>query len=200
MTKNEFLNGLREKLSCLPKEDVEERLAFYGEMIDDRIEEGVDEETAIAGLGSSDEIAAGIIADMPLTKIVKEKMKVKKQHSTIGLILISLGFPIWFSLLASAVAVAVALYASAWAVIISLWAAFASFAACAPYGIVAAAFLAVKGSIASGVYLLGCALMCAGLAIASFFGCRYITKMLLILTKKAVLGIKYMIVGRGKKK
>ena len=41
MTKNEFLEQLRRGLSGLPMEDIDERLNFYSEMIDDRIEEGL---------------------------------------------------------------------------------------------------------------------------------------------------------------
>ena len=44
MTKKEFLSGLRKKLSGLPQEDSEERLNFYSEIIDDRVEEGLSEE------------------------------------------------------------------------------------------------------------------------------------------------------------
>ena len=43
MHKQEFLNALRSRLKGLPREDVEERLAFWGEMIDDRIEDFKDE-------------------------------------------------------------------------------------------------------------------------------------------------------------
>ena len=44
ITKQEFLLQLREKLSGLPQADIDERVAFYGEMIDDRVEEGLTEE------------------------------------------------------------------------------------------------------------------------------------------------------------
>ena len=40
MNKTEFLNELEARLKGLPKEDVEERLEFYSEAIDDRVEEG----------------------------------------------------------------------------------------------------------------------------------------------------------------
>ena len=40
MCKQDFLNALEAKLSGLPKKDIEERLNFYEEIIDDRIEEG----------------------------------------------------------------------------------------------------------------------------------------------------------------
>ena len=39
MNKQEFLMRLREGLSGLPQNEIEERLTFYSEMIDDRIEE-----------------------------------------------------------------------------------------------------------------------------------------------------------------
>ena len=47
MNKQEFLAQLRKGLSGLPKEDIDERLTFYSEMIDDRMEDGIPEETAV---------------------------------------------------------------------------------------------------------------------------------------------------------
>ena len=44
MRKQEFLAQLRKALSGLPQDEIEERLTFYGEMIDDRMEEGLSEE------------------------------------------------------------------------------------------------------------------------------------------------------------
>jgi uncharacterized membrane protein len=41
MTKLQFLMALHEKMSGLPREEVEERLEFYSEMIEDRMEEGL---------------------------------------------------------------------------------------------------------------------------------------------------------------
>jgi uncharacterized membrane protein len=73
MKKEEFLSTLKKKLSSLPKQELEERLNFYSEMIDDRVEEGRTEEEAILDIGSIDDISAQIIAEIPLKKIVKEK-------------------------------------------------------------------------------------------------------------------------------
>lgn len=41
MLKEEFLAQLRGGLAGLPQEDLEERLAFYSELLDDRMEEGL---------------------------------------------------------------------------------------------------------------------------------------------------------------
>ena len=51
MTKEAFLEALGEKLSFLPREDAEERLAFYSETIDRRMEKGMAEEDAVAAAG-----------------------------------------------------------------------------------------------------------------------------------------------------
>ena len=63
MTKREFLSRLNEGLSGLPQEDAAGRLAFYSEMIDDRIEDGLSEEEAVAGIGPVEKIVAQIIED-----------------------------------------------------------------------------------------------------------------------------------------
>ena len=47
MNKEVFLSELRKKLSGLPQSDIDERISFYAEMIDDRIEDGMTEEAAI---------------------------------------------------------------------------------------------------------------------------------------------------------
>lgn len=64
MTKSEFLHRLREGLSGLPQSDVDERLMFYSEMIEDRIEEGMSEEEAVAGIGNIDDIISEIAGDV----------------------------------------------------------------------------------------------------------------------------------------
>ena len=61
--------SLRAKLCSLPEQDVEERINFYTEMIDDRMEEGLSEEQAVAEIGSVDVIAQQVLADVPLAKL-----------------------------------------------------------------------------------------------------------------------------------
>lgn len=99
MDKQEFLSKLRAKLSGLPQKDLEERLSFYSEMIDDRIEEGLSEETAVKELGTVDEVAGQIIADIPLSKLVKERIKPKRALNVWEIVLLAIGSPIWLSLI-----------------------------------------------------------------------------------------------------
>ena len=74
MNKQDFLAELRKGLSGLPQDDIEERLTFYSEMLDDRIEEGLSEEEAVSAAGTIDEIVAQTIADISLPKIARERL------------------------------------------------------------------------------------------------------------------------------
>lgn len=190
MTKLEFLEQLRAGLSGLPQEDIEERLSFYSEMIDDRIEEGLLEEEAINEIGNVDEIVAQIIADTPLTKLVKEKIKPKRVLRAWEIILLILGSPIWLCILLAIFAVILCVYIVLWAVIVCLWAVFVSLFASALAVIVAGFGLIFTGNTPSGLIMIGATLICAGLSILMFFACKAATKGTAILTKKIALGFK----------
>ena len=196
MTKQEFMANLRAKLSGLPTQDVEDRISFYCEMIDDRVEEGLSEEEAVSAIGSVDEIVSQIIADIPLAKIAREKIKPKRRLWAWEIVLLVLGAPIWLSLLIAAIAVILSLYAALWSVIISLWSVFGALCGVAIGCVVSGAVSAVLGNTVTGIALLGCAILCAGLSVFAFFGCRAATKGTLWLTKKMSLGIKKCFIGR----
>ena len=191
MNKQEFLLALEAALGGLPKGDVSERIDFYSEIIDDKIEEGLTEEEAIATVGSIDEIAAQILADIPLSKIAKQKIKSSKRRlSTLEIVLLVLGAPIWLSLLVSAFSVVLSIYPTLWALIASLWVIMGALAGAGLGVIVGGAFLASFGNTLSGVALIGVGLFSLGLAIFLFFGCEAATKGAAKLTKNIVLGIK----------
>ncbi len=190
MSKQEFLALLRKELSGLPKSDVEERLTFYGEMIEDRIEEGFSEDEAVAAIGSVQNIVAQVVAEIPFAKIAKERLKPKRRLNVWEIVLLALGSPIWISLLIAVFAVILSFYISLWSVIISLWAVFVSLIACAIGGIPACAVFVTGGKIASGIAMLAAAIVCAGISIFMFYGCLIATKGILILTKKIALCIK----------
>ena len=79
MNKQEFLAKLRNLLSGLPQEEIEERLLFYSEMIDDRMEEGYSEEESVEAVGPVDDVVEQIIAETPFTRIAKERIKPKRK-------------------------------------------------------------------------------------------------------------------------
>ena len=200
MNKTEFLAALERALRGLPQKDVEERLAFYGELIDDRMEEGLSEEEAVAERGSVDEIAKQTLADIPLSRLVKERVKPNRALRAWEIVLVVGGLPLWFPLLLAAAVVVLALYIVLWALVIVLWAVEISLWACALGGIVAAVFYFVKGTALQGIVMLGAALVCAGLSIFLFFGCVAASKGVVILAKKIARGLKSLFVRKERAK
>ena len=196
MTKEVFLSELEGRLAGLPPADREEWLGFYSEMIDDRAEECGDMDKAIQGIGSVEEIVCRIAAETPLTTIIKERIAPKRRLYAWETVCIILGFPVWFSLLASAVAVIVSLYVSLWAVILSLWAVELSFAVCAVGAAAGAVACFVSGAAAAGTMMLGAGLFLAGLAIVCFYGCAAATKGTVRLTKRMAVGVKSLLLGK----
>ena len=196
MRKQDFLHALKKRLSGLPRADIEERLAFYGEMIDDRIEEGLTEEEAVADIGSVEDIVSQIISDTPLAKIAKERIKPKRALRIWESVLLVLGSPIWLSLCIAAFAVLLSAYVVLWSVLISVWAVFVSLAAGGVGGVAAGAFLLFSGQGLSGFAMMGAGILCAGLAIFLFFGCKGATKGVALLTKKLTLGIKMCFINK----
>ena len=187
MNKQEFLEIIRNGISGLPKDEIEERVAFYSEMIDDRIEEGFSEEEAVGDMGNPDEVIARIISETPLSKLVKEKVGAKRKFSLWEITLLAIGSPIWVSLLIAAAAVIFSLYISLWSIIISLWASLGALVGFALCGIVAGVIFIATGK---GVSAIALGLVCAGLSIFAFFCCKAITKGVIFITGRITFAVK----------
>lgn len=194
--KDEFLLKLRLGLSGLPANEIEERIAFYSELIDDLIEDGRTEEDATAEMGDVNEIIESIVSEIPIAKIVKGHFKEKRNFSGVEIALLVLGSPIWLSLMIAVLAVIFSIYVSLWSVIISLWAVFVSVIATAFGGIIAGGFFTITGKAASGVALIGVAIFLLGLSVFLFFGCNAATKGIIALTKAIFRGLKRCFVGK----
>ncbi len=196
MNKEMFLAKLRMELYGLPKEDIEERIAFYSEMIDDRIEEGLTEEEAVAQIGPMEDIVSQTISDIPLTKLVKEKIKPDRSLKGWEIALIIISFPIWFPLLIAAGAIIFSFYAVIWALVISAWAVAVSLVASGIGGTVAGIVNMVCGHPLSGLAMLGMSLFSAGLGIFAFLACVGLTKGAAKLTARIALGIKSLFIKK----
>ena len=197
MNKKDFLNRLKSSLNGLPEKEIEERISFYSEMIDDRIEEGLSEEEAVKEMGDIEKIVFQIMQEIPLSDLVKEKIKPKRRLLWWEITLIVLGFPVWFSILVSLFAVFISVYVCIWSAIITLWAVTVSFIGCAIGFTAAFILLITSGNSLTGFAFLSASFVMAGLSILSFFFAKLCTKVLLIATKKFVLGIKSLFVKKG---
>ena len=196
MDKAQFLEELRGRLAGLPRGDLDERLQFYGEMIDDRMEDGLSETEAVAGIGSVDEVVAQIMEEIPLSKLVREKVKRSRGLKAWEIVLLVLGSPVWLPLLIAAFAVALSLYVVVWALVVCLWAAVISLAAGALWCLVEVFRYQHSGNPGGALFAGGAALICAGLTIALFIGGKYAAKGAVLLAKRIVLGIKSRIAGK----
>ena len=198
MKKHEFLDQLHKALSGLPPQEIDEQLIYYSEMIDDRVEEGFSEGEAILQIGTIEEIASQIIAEKSFAKVAKERLNTKRRLKAWEIVLLAVGSPLWITLITSAAAVIFSIYISLWAVIISLWAIFASVAACAPSCMLAGILFILESNVLAGVTMVSLGIICAGLAIFIFFGCKLAVKGVLQLTKSIVMYIKKFFIKKEK--
>ncbi len=183
MSKQEFLDALRSGLTGLPKVSIEDSVNFYKEMIDDRVEDGLSEDEAIAEIGNVDDIISHIIEDTPLLEIVKEKVHKKRNLRAWEITLLILGFPVWFPIIISLLVVILALY-------ICLWVIFVSLSVGALAAIFCSVLFIVEGYVPSAMSMIASCFVCAGLSILMCFVCILATKGTALLLKKSVLGIK----------
>ena len=196
MNKTEFTEQLRMSLKGLSEADINKSVDFYEEMIEDRIEDGIPEEEAVSALGSIDEIKGKILEEIPIAKIVKEKIKPKRALRGWEIALLIIGSPVWVPVTAALIIVALVIYLCFWIVILCLYVCdfavfFSGFAA------IIAAFLQENG-FSTGLLYCGGGIALIGAAILLFFGFTEIAKGMLFVSKKIALGIKKLFVG-GKK-
>ena len=175
MNKNEFLAQLRKSFSGASIEEIEERVAFYSEMIDDRMEEGLSETQAVSEILSMDETGTKMIAKPPIDERQNKKDTDKKSEAW-KKILLAVGASIWFCLLLAVAVTVFALYVSLWAIIVSLWAAFVILIVTAFACILLTVVYFCLGHTLMSVAALGSASVLFGLAIFLFYGGKAATK------------------------
>lgn len=200
MKRSEFLNKLKAQLWALPEVDRQCSLDYYNEMIDDRMEDGLSEEEAVAAVGDLNEIVKQILTESPRSPVtVKKEQKQQKQHGleTWMIVLLVLGAPLWIPLLASAAGTVISIYVSLWSVVIALYA--ITFAlAIAALGCIVGSFFMI-GRVPEIIVAWGAALLCAGLAIGFFLLSNLAAKGLIALTKLCWKGIQNIFQGKGRK-
>ena len=196
MNKQEFLAALQAGLKGLPRGDIQHWVEFYREMVEDRMEDGMSEEEAVAALGPVRDLVAQILSETPLPRLVHEKVKPKRPMKAWEIILLVLGSPVWLPLACAAVLVLLAGYAVLWACIITLYAVDLTAALGGVAGLVGSLLLTPSGELAARVFLLGAGLACLGLAVLLFFVFNQISVWILRLSKKALLALKFRFVQK----
>lgn len=190
MRKQEFLDKLKGNLWSMPEADKQRSADYYAEMIDDRMEDGLTEEEAVAAIGDLDEIVKQILQETPRPPAtVKPKQQQKPDYTKTWLIiLLIVGSPIWIPLVASVISVVVSVYASLWTVVVALYAVAVAVGAAAIGCFVGMFFM--LGRPATAVVTLGASLLCAGIGILMVLLSNLAAKGMIALTKLCWQGVK----------
>ena len=175
MTKADYLSQIRDRIKGIPADEVEKHIEYYSEMIDDRIEEGIPEEEAVAGMDTPKAVADMILQETPLSKLVEDKINSKRQFNTFELILIVLGSPVWLSLLIAAFSLVLALFITVFALVISYYAVGLAVGASGIVGIIGTVLFIVVLNVKASVFMLGVSLVCIGLLILFFMSVKPVT-------------------------
>lgn len=192
MTRVEFLHLLEQELQSLPKEERERSLAFYDELLQDRMEDGMEEAQAVAALESPRAIAEGILMETPLPKLVKEKVKRESRGMPVwAVVLLIVGSPVWVPLLIGAAVTYLALYVGLWSVVIALYATAFALAVSGLALLVGIAGFFI-GEAANALAQVGLALVCMGAALFVGVFAHYGAKALVKVIRVTARGLKRM--------
>ena len=198
MTKLEFQAALAGRLTGLPDEERQKSIDFYMEMIDDRLEEGMSEEEAVASLEPVEVIAREILCDQPLGDLLRARasgLDGGKKRSALQTTLLILGFPLWFPLLLTAVILVLCLYLIIWCLIVVVYAVVAALGLSALAAVVAG-FVFVASHPASCLFCIGVGAVLAGLCIFAFFGSRVLSLWLIQGTVRLGRWIKSLLIRK----
>ena len=198
MNKQSYLEQIRRLLQRLPEEDRERSLAFYAESIDDRMEDGLSEEAAVASMEKPEKAAETILMDMPIPKLVKARVKERRMGAA-EILLLALGFPLWFPLLLTVLILGLTVYLLVWALVLALGAVVLAMGLSAAALLVAGVYSIIKAAISLGVLNFGAALVLTGLTVLLGFVLVWAGKLAVMLGKWMVRGLKALLIRKEDK-
>ncbi len=196
MNKQAFLDALSQGLRGLPKEDIEKSIEYYSEMIEDRIEDGMTEEEAVAACGKVDELIQQTFSDASLPKLIKARMTPDRALKTWELLLLVLGSPIWLSLAIAAVTVFFTVYILLWSMLVACYAIDAALAICGVTGVFGMIAYFAMGNPTGAFMVFGLGLLCMGLSVFAFYALNALTKGTVWVSKKIILAVKGFFIKR----
>lgn len=167
MNRQDFLARLAAALASLQDAEVHKILVYYDEMISDRMEDGMTEQEAVASFGGVDALAQRILEETPFMQRVAAKAKTGNRG--LMLVLLVLGFPIWFPLLMGAGALLIGLLVTLFALAVTVVILFVAFGFAGVVCICAGFVRFATLGFASGLFALGTGMVLAALGVFSWF-------------------------------
>jgi uncharacterized membrane protein len=199
MIKTDFIKALASGLASLPQSEIDKTAAYYSEIIEDRMEDGMAEEEAVEALGGVDSIVETVMYDMSLSTLMKARVaesKSKASNKGLWIALVVLGFPLWFPLLLAFIVILLAIYITIWSLILSLYAVVVSLGISGIAGIVGGVALCFAASLPTGIGLIGAGLCGCGLTLFMIMPVVAMTKGLVRLTASIAHKIKSFFITR----
>lgn len=184
MTKTTFIDTLRGLLQSLNEDECNKFISYYEEIIEDYKENGLTEEEVIKKIGTPQSIADNILSEQDSINI-----KVPSFSSKIlNVILLILGFPLWGSLLLALVLLILSAYIIIWCIPFTTGASSIAFFVAALISIIGSPFM-MADVLTVGIVQLGLGVSSVGLSI--LLGCItiYLSKKLVVITKKLTFKI-----------
>lgn len=203
MHKEEYLSLLGQKLEESGIPNADQMIGFYAEMIEDRVEDGMSEEEAVAAMEDIESIVNQAKADMPITSLVTARVKEshekakEKGNGSLWMVLAILGFPVWFPLLTAFFVVLLAFFVVLWAVVIAVFAVVFAFGIAAAVCLIAG-FGVFFGWIpfATTIASWGCSLILGGLMLLLWKPALRLTQGLIRLIRGTYRRIKGWFAGK----
>ncbi|WP_294346582.1 DUF1700 domain-containing protein [uncultured Clostridium sp.] len=184
MTKTTFIDTLRELLQSLNEDECNKFISYYEEIIEDYKESGLTEEEVIKKIGTPQSIADNILSEQDSINIKVPSLSSK----ILNVILLILGFPLWGSLLLALVLLILSAYIIIWCIPFTTGVSSIAFFVSALISIIGSPFM-MADVLTVGIVQLGLGVSSVGLSI--LLGCItiYLSKKLVVITKKLTFKI-----------
>lgn len=196
MNKKEFISILEKRLNGIPKQDIDNTIEYYNEIIMDKQDDGLSEEEAINSLGTIDEIINLTLSEISMPKLVKEKLNLNRKLKTWEIVLLSASSIIWVPLLIVLLAVIFVVYVCIWSGVIALGSVSISCFAASLVGVFGL-FDVLTLNVSSGLFSIGIGMASLGCGLLLGLLTIKLAKIMIIVCKKMLLKVKSLFVKRG---
>jgi uncharacterized membrane protein len=203
MNKTAFLHTLDQRLESLAESDRKRSVNYFSEIIDDRVEEGMREEAAVAELESMDDIVERILSEKENPeegKMEQEPQKIRRFPLWLTVLLLVLGSPLWVPLFLMAISLTTTVYILIWLVLACVYLTGVSLVIGGVAGFFLIPSTAVIYGVPSAVFMAGAGFLCIGLGILLFFPASWLAKWVVKLTKWCTVKLGEMFTAKGVKR
>ncbi len=179
MTKSTFIDELRGLLESLNEDECNKFISYYEEIIEDYKESGLTEQEVIEKIGSPQSIANNILSEQDSININIPSFNSK----ILNMILLILGFPLWGSLLLTAVLLILSAYIIIWCIPFTTGVSSIAFFVASLVSIIGSPFM-MADVLTVGIVQLGLGITSVGISILLGLVTIYLSKKFIVITKQ----------------